>query len=52
MFDSQNKTKLTNSVSEIKDYISKIGINIEKLAKELLNDKEFINHIKFHCLLN
>ena len=46
MFDSQNKTKLTNSVSEIKDYISKIGINIEKLAKELLNNKEFINHIK------
>ena len=46
MFDSQNKTKLTNSVSEIKEYLSKIGVNIEKLAKELLNDKEFINHIK------
>lgn len=46
MFDSQNKTKLTNSVSEIKDYLTNVGINIEKLAKELSNDKDFINHIK------
>lgn len=45
MFDSQNKTKITNTVAEIKEYVNK-HFDLGKIANAVLKDDELMDYIK------
>ena len=44
-FDSQTKETLTNSASDISEYLKSKGVDLDKLSSKVIKQKEIINNI-------